>query len=108
MVTVEAAPRPSNAGQIDDIPPDPAHKVARDGIPDAVLVVAAGVLLVALAYARSRTGSSYAMPLFWTGQILTFAFVAVRVLKSSTLSREREFLVVLYAASQSVIRWAYS
>jgi hypothetical protein len=108
MVTVEAAPKPFKAGQIDDLPPDPAHKVARDGIPNAALVVAAGVLLVALAYARSRTNSSYAMPLFWIGQILTFSFVAVRVLNPSTLSREREFLVVLYAASQSVIRWAYS
>ncbi len=107
-MSVEAAPHPSDAREIDDLLPDPAPKVARNGIPDAVLVVAAGILLVALAFARSRTSSGFAMPLFWTGQLLAFVFVAVRVLNPSTLSREREFLVVLYAGAQSVIRWAYS
>ncbi len=108
-MSVEAAPVSSDLGEIDDLPPEPAHKVPPNGIANAVLVVAAGVLLVALAYARSRGGGpGFAMPLFWAGQLLTFGFVAVRVLNPSTSSREREFLVVLYAASQSVIRWAYS
>jgi hypothetical protein len=112
-MSVQVAPNPSNASDIDDLPPDGgssdrAHEEARNRIPDALLVVATGILLVALAYARARGSSGLAGPLFWTGQILMFAFVAVRVLNPSTLSREREFIVILYAGAQSVIRWAYS
>src|SRR5208283_2600690 len=113
MVSVELAGPPSSAGDIDDLRPDggsldPVQKEARNGIPDGLLVVATGVFLVALAYARSRESLSFASPLFWTGQILIFAFVVFRVLNPSTSSREREFLVLLYAGAQSVIRWAYS
>ena len=84
------------------------RKEARTGIHDALLVVAAGILLVALAYARGRESLSFAGPLFWAGQILIFAFVAFRVLKPSTSPSDREFLVILYAGAQSIIRWAYS
>ncbi len=87
---------------------DPAPKEARNGIPDALLVVATGILLVALAYARSRASLGFATPLFWTGQVLIFAFVVFRVLNPSTSPRDREFLVLLYAGAQSMIRWAYS
>jgi Dolichyl-phosphate-mannose-protein mannosyltransferase len=112
-MSVEVAPNPSNASDVDDLRPgggslDPVHEEARNRIPDALLVVATGILLVALAYARSRGSLGFAGPLFWTGQILTFVFVAVRVLNPSTLPREREFLVILYAGAQSVIRFAYS
>ncbi len=113
MVSVELAGPPSSAGHIDDLRPDggsldPVQKEARKGIPDALLVVATGIFLVALAYARSRESLGFASPLFWTGQILIFAFVVFRVLNPSTSPREREFLVLLYAGAQSVIRWAYS
>ncbi|MCW2688300.1 MAG: hypothetical protein JWR37_3190 [Mycobacterium sp.] len=113
MVTVEVARPPSRASHLDDLRPggsslDPVYKDARNGIPDALLVVATGVLLVALAYARARGSLGFATPLFWTGQVLTFAFVVFRVLNPSTSPRDREFLVVLYAGAQSMIRWAYS
>ena len=113
MVSVEVARPPSSASHIDDIRPDggpldPVHKEARNGIPDALLVVATGVLLVALAYARARGSLGFATPLFWTGQVLIFAFIVFRVLNPSTSSRDREFLVLLYAGAQSMIRWAYS
>jgi len=81
---------------------------AHNGIPDALLVAATGVLLVALAYARARESLSFAEPLFWTGQVLIFAFVVFRVLNPSTSPRDREFLLFLYAGAQSMIRWAYS
>jgi hypothetical protein len=113
MVSVELARPPSSAGHIDDLRPDegsldPVHKEARNGIPDALLVVVTGILLVALAYARAREGLGFATPLFWTGQVLIFAFVVFRVLNPSTSPRDREFLVLLYAGAQSMIRWAYS
>jgi hypothetical protein len=81
---------------------------ARSGISDALLIAAVGIFLVALAYARGRQSLPFANPLFWTGQILIFTFIAFRVLKPTTSSRDREFLVILYAGVQSVIRWAYS
>jgi hypothetical protein len=113
MVSVEPAPPPSVAGHVDDLRPDggslgPVHKEARNGIPDALLVVATGIFLVALAYARSRTSLGFTTPLFWTGQVLIFAFVVFRVLSPSTSPRDREFLVLLYAGAQSMIRWTYS
>ena len=108
MTSVEVANSPID--DVDDLRPDgdSLPEKARSGIPDALLVVATGILLVAFAYARARTNSSFATPFFWIGQVLIFAFVAVRVLKPSTPPREREFLVILYAAAQSMIRWAYS
>ena len=124
MVSVEVNRPPSSASHIDDLRPwgscrpaplrpdggslDPVHEKARNGIPDALLVVATGVLLVALAYARARGSLGFAAPLFWTGQVLIFAFVIFRVLNPSTSPRHREFLVLLYAGAQSMIRWAYS
>jgi hypothetical protein len=113
MVSVELARPPSGAGHIDDLRPDegllgPIQNEARTGIPDALLVVATGILLVALAYARARESLSFAGPLFWTGQILIFAFIVFRVLNPSTSPRDREFLVILYAGAQSMLRWAYS
>jgi hypothetical protein len=113
MVSVELARPPSGAGHIDDLRPDegllgPIQNDAHTGIPDALLVVATGILLVALAYARARESLSFAGPLFWTGQILIFAFVIFRLLKPSTSPRDREFLIILYAGAQSMIRWAYS
>jgi dolichyl-phosphate-mannose-protein mannosyltransferase len=114
MVSVELARPPSSAGHIDDLRPDGGlldptqQKEARTGIPDALLVVATGILLVAVAYARGRESLSFAGPLFWTGQVLIFAFVVFRVLNPSTSPRDREFLVILYAGAQSIIRWAYS
>jgi Dolichyl-phosphate-mannose-protein mannosyltransferase len=113
MVGVELAPPPSSAGHLDDLRPYESmlglmQKEARTGIPDALLVVATGILLVALSFARARESLSFASPLFWTGQILIFAFVVYRVLKPSTSRRDREVLVIIYASAQSIIRWAYS
>ncbi len=80
----------------------------RSGIPDALLVAATSVLLVAIAYARAREQLGVAAPLFWIGQVLLFGFIAFRALSPSTPTLDREFLVILYAGAQSVIRWAYS
>jgi hypothetical protein len=81
---------------------------ARSVIPDAALIVSVGVLLVALAYTRSRGGLSYAAPLMWAGQLLIFVFIVVRILHRSTSARDRAFLAILFALAQAVIRWAYS
>src|ERR1700758_271450 len=95
----------------DDIGTDqtgPARECLANGIPNALLVVAFGVLLVSLGYARARAGSGFAVPLFWTGQVLILVFAAYRLLRPSTPAPERVFLILLYAAQQSGIRWAYS
>lgn len=87
---------------------DTARERIRIGIPDAMLVVAVGVFLVAWAYARSREGLGFVSPLFWTGQLLIFGFVFYRALNPSTSSRERVIVVLLYAGAQSLLRWAFS
>ena len=113
MKHIEVA-EPSSAGVgVDDRERDAGtwdmvRRGGRIGIPDAVLVVATAVLLVALAYSRSREGLSFAAPLFWTGQLILFGFVFFRALNPTTSPRERTVLVLLYACAQSVLRWAYS
>lgn len=87
---------------------DPREPRVRSVIPDAALIISIGVLLVALAYARSRGELSYAAPLLWAGQLLIFVFVVVRILHGSTSARDRAFLAIMFAAAQAVIRWAYS
>lgn len=111
MITVEVARPPST--HTDDSPPDlespdTPPEGTRNDIPTALLVVATGVLLVALGYARARASLGFAAPLFWIGQVSVFAFVAFRVLSLSTSRRDRQFLVLLYAGAQSVMRWSYS
>lgn len=113
MVSVDVTRPPSLTSRIDDLrsdgrSSDPVHTGAGNAIPDALLVVAIGVLLVALAYARAREGLSLTTPLFWTGQVLLFAFIAFRVLSPSTAPRDRECLALLYASAQAMLRWAYS
>jgi hypothetical protein len=89
-------------------PRRPPNLQCRTVIPTAMLVVAGGVLLVVLAYVRSRAGLDHAGLLLWSGTLLIFGFVVVRILMSSTAPRDRAFLAVLFAASQTVLRWAYS
>lgn len=110
MTTVSTLRRPrSDGGE-----PTPHRHVTeatprpRRCVPDVLLIVACGVLLVVLAYDRGRAGLGFTTPLYWSGQILIFAIVAYRVLSRSTAVFDREALVLVYAAAQSVIRWAYS
>jgi hypothetical protein len=113
MTETVSTVREASAGRRDDMQPDVSPSAAvrtrvKSGIPEALLVVATGVLLVALAYARGREGLTFAAPLFWSGQLLIFVFVIYRVMKPSTAPLERESLVLLFAGAQSVIRWTYS
>lgn len=77
-------------------------------VANATLVMAGGVLLVAWGYARGRAGTEYAAPFFWVGQLVIFGYPCWRVLRTATSPREREILVLLFAAAQSMIRWMYS
>ena len=113
MVSVDVTRPPSLASHIDDLGSDgrsldAVHTDAGNTIPDALLVVATGILLVALAYTRAREGLSFATPLFWTGQVLLFGFISFRVLSPSTAPRDRVCLALLYASAQAMTRWAYS
>jgi hypothetical protein len=109
MVSVDVTRPPALASDTDDVRSvDPVNTGAGKAIPNAVLVVAVGVFLVALAYARAREGSSLTTPLFWTGQVLLFGFISFRVLNPYTPARERECLALLYASAQAMLRWAYS
>jgi hypothetical protein len=106
-VTVDADAVPA-VGETAGVVPMHHAKPPWRWLADAVLVTACGVLLIALGYTRGRTGTEYAAPFFWAGQVLIFTYVCWRALKTGTSPREREFLVLLFAAAQSVIRWLYS
>jgi hypothetical protein len=106
MVSIELA-RPLSGG-IETSSSDVQDLKTRSGIPDGLLIVALGVLLVTLAYARARGSFSFATPLFWSGQLLIFVFVISRVLNRSTPPCDRNCLVLAYAGAQSIIRWSYS
>lgn len=80
----------------------------RHRVSTAALMMAGGVLLVACGYARGRAGAEYAAPFFWAGQLLIFGYPCWRILRTATCPREREILVLLFAAAQSMIRWMYS
>ncbi len=113
MVSIDMTRPASLASHIDDLRSDrrsldPVDTGAGNALPDVLLVVAIGVFLVALAYARAREGLSLATPLFWTGQVLLFGFISFRVLSPSTAPRDREHLALLYASAQAMLRWAYS
>jgi hypothetical protein len=75
---------------------------------NAVVLVALGGLLVALAYACNRTGRWGATELYWIGQALIVVPVGVRVLSPGGDLRERVLLLVSMAAVQSMLAWAYS
>jgi hypothetical protein len=106
--TIEANSDVDETAELDDDQLRQTPMRSRNGIADAVLVVSTGILLVALAYSRSREGLSFSPMLFWAGQILLLAFVTFRILMPSTTAPERIILVLLYAAAQSATRWAYS
>lgn len=107
IVKEAGAPRHGEARHVAS-PIRKVRKQPRSGIPNAMLIGAMAVLLVAIGYARGRDGAGYAAPLFWAGQLLLFAYVFYRVLKPATAPHDREFLVLVYAFAQSLLRWAYS
>jgi hypothetical protein len=77
--------------------------------PEALALSCAGVLLVALAYGRGRTGGAYAMPLYWVGQLLVFGPVAARMLARRLAGTGEAFaLTIGLAVNQYLLKWAYS
>lgn len=83
----------------------PSSRLGRSG---TLLIITAATCLVNVSYARSRTGGDEAPVLFWTAQLILIAYAAWRVLSASVSDGERRLTVVLYAAAQSLMRWAYS
>ena len=72
----------------------------------AMLLSAAGVLVVSLAYAAGRDGSSWALVAYWGGHLLTFVPLAAYVLLPRAPSKWAA--VVGLALFQSVTSWMYS
>jgi hypothetical protein len=77
--------------------------------PEVLALSCVGVLLVAWAYARARTGGPHAMPLYWTGQVVVFVPVAARMLSRRLTGGPEAFaLVIGLAVNQYLLKWAYS
>jgi hypothetical protein len=77
--------------------------------PEVLAVSCAGVLLVALAYARSRAGQPGASTLYWAGQVVVFAPVAARMLARRLTGVTEAFtLVIGLAVNQYLLKWTYS
>ncbi|HEU5098937.1 MAG TPA: hypothetical protein VFU22_07960 [Roseiflexaceae bacterium] len=77
-------------------------------LPALSVIVAAGVMLVALAYTGSRAGKDWAEFPFWFG-ILTFSVpVAVRLLAAKASRQERMGLVVLVGLSYYLVKVLHS
>jgi hypothetical protein len=66
------------------------------------------VLLVVFGYVRGREAIGYALWMYWPGQVLIFGTVIYGVIDRSTSKGTRTGLVVVFAAVQSFLRWAYS
>jgi hypothetical protein len=77
-------------------------------LPNALVVISAGVLLVVSGYVRGREGIGYALWLYWPGQLLIFGTVIYGVVARTTSKTTRQALVVIFAAVQSFLRWSYS
>jgi len=66
-----------------------------DATPLLSLVVATGLLLVAIADAFARTGASWTQMLFWTGMLVLFVPAAIRVASPRASQRERVCLLAI-------------
>ena len=114
MVSVELARPPSEAGHIDDLRPDgpvsgPCERRPVPASTTPCLVVAAGILLVAAGLCPRERKSEFRRSIVLGRANIDLRFCCIfRVLKPSTSPSDREFLVILYAGAQSIIRWAYS
>jgi hypothetical protein len=76
-------------------------------MPLAVLM-AAGILVVALADAASREGHAGKQGLFWTGILLIVVPTAARLCSSGAKRRERVWLVLLFGLSLYLVKFTYS
>ncbi len=73
-----------------------------------LIPIAAGGLLIALAYSASRAGSTQGDLLYWLGQAVIIVPSVYRVLSPGTDTRSRLTILVGLAAMQSLLAWAYS
>ncbi|MEV4757066.1 hypothetical protein AB0J86_18405 [Micromonospora sp. NPDC049559] len=88
-------------------PTVPAPPVGR--APAVLLLSSLGVVLVALAYQRGRTGGPDAEPLYWAGQALVFVPVVARMLARRLAGSGEAFLLVVgLAVNQYLLKWMYS
>ncbi len=110
-----AAPRTAAPRPVVQPAPAPAPAGRRWSMPDlgqapAVLALSSfGVLLVALAYAGGRDGSSGAMVAYWVGQVVVFTPVVARLLSRRLMGVSESFLLVMgLAINQYFLKWMYS
>lgn len=76
--------------------------------PWLAVLVAAGLLLVALGNNEARAGGGAAEPLFWAGLITIYAPIAFRLLLASPSRTERIALVMLLSVSLFLVKVLYS
>jgi hypothetical protein len=70
--------------------------------------MAAGVLVIAMAYDAGRRGAGLATALFWLGQLILFAAAAVPLLSAREPQLTRTGAVLGFAAAQYVVKNLYS
>lgn len=77
--------------------------------PETLALSACGVVVVALAYAGGRSGSSWAAAAYWAGQLLVFVPVVVRMLSGRLAGNAEAFMLVVgMAVNQYAQKWLYS
>ncbi len=102
-VEVAEAPNQTESGK-------PEIRLSRLGqAPLTLAASAAGVLIVAFAYAGGRSGASWASAAFWLGQVVVFAPIAARLFFGRLAGSIESFLLVIgLAVMQYMQKWLYS
>ncbi|MGC9668704.1 hypothetical protein ACNTMW_19375 [Planosporangium sp. 12N6] len=77
--------------------------------PQLLALSAAGVVLVAFAYAGARAGLGWAGAFYWAGQVVVYTPVVYRLLSPRLTGVAESFLLVMgLAVNQYMLKWMYS
>ncbi|MEV6491354.1 hypothetical protein AB0M20_22480 [Actinoplanes sp. NPDC051633] len=118
IATVDELVYRALARAVEGTTPPPAgdrRRMPRGGVydlgraPAVLLVSSLGVLLVALAYAGGRSGTTGATVAYWIGQVVVFTPVVLRLLSRRLAGVAESFLLVIgLAVNQYLLKWMYS
>jgi hypothetical protein len=77
-------------------------------LPVVLVGTAVGTLLIAIGFAGSRAGDSWAAWPFWIGWVLSTVLLGLAITSPTLSTRGRVAVVLFEAAQQSFVRWMYS
>jgi hypothetical protein len=117
----EAAPAPVAAAVAEAAPAEVEPEATADArsdsepderglgwLPALSIMMALGLLVVALADASAHTAKPWAEPLFWAGLVIMFAPVAIRLLSHACSGTETIWLVVVLGLALYLVKVLYS